>query len=228
MLAGDHVPDEDGAGVLHLRPSSARRLVVGHHQLQVLGRDGVGHGQGLLGTVDQAGDPGRGQGGLEVGPPGSRPPRCGRPRPLTAVEHIRVPGHQPGQPVGTVLGLDHQVDGGERGRRVGAGDHHDLGGPGEGRRHPDHARHLALGLGHVGVARAGDDVDRGARWRCRRPWRRWPGPRRSGTPRRPRRRRRRTAWRRRPARRRPAARTARCSPTPATRAGAAHMSTVEG
>ena len=72
-----------------------------------------------------------------------------------------VPGHQPGQPVGPVLGLHDQVDGGEGRRRVRAGDHHDLGGPGEGRRHADDARHLALGLGHVGVARAGDDVDRG-------------------------------------------------------------------
>ena len=43
----------------------------------------------------------------------------------------------------------------------GPGHHHDLGGPGEGRGHPDHPADLALGLGHVGVARAGDHVDPG-------------------------------------------------------------------
>ena len=62
-----------------------------------------------------------------------------------------------------MLGLDHQVDGGQVGRRLGAGDDHDLGGTGEGRGHPDGPRHLALGLGHVAVARAHDDVDRADR-----------------------------------------------------------------
>ena len=72
-----------------------------------------------------------------------------------------VPRHQPGQAVGPVLGLHDEVDGRERRGRAGTGDDDDLGRPGEGGGDADEARHLALGLGHVGVAGAGDHVDRG-------------------------------------------------------------------
>ena len=155
--------------------------------------------------------PARGQRGLQVGPPARRGDdavHLGR----DLLGQLGVPGHQPGQPVGPVLGLHDQIDGGERRRGVRAGDDHDLGGAGEGRGHADDARQLALGLGHVGVARAGDDVDGRHAGASRRPWRRWPGPRRSGRPRPPRRWRRRTASPCRSSRRRPGARTARCSP----------------
>ncbi len=60
-----------------------------------------------------------------------------------------------------MLGLNHQVDRGEGGRRPGPRDDDDLGGPGEGGGHPDQPGDLALGLGHVRVARTGDDVDGG-------------------------------------------------------------------
>ena len=82
---------------------------------------------------------------------------------LTAANKRLVPGHQPGQAVGTVLGLDDQVDGDELGRRTGAGHHHDLRGAGEGRGHADDPADLAFRLGDIGVAGAGDDVDPGHR-----------------------------------------------------------------
>ena len=80
---------------------------------------------------------------------------------LDLLEHRVVPGHEPGQAVRPVLGLDDQVDGGEGGRRPGSRHDDDLGGPGEGGGHPDQPGDLTLGLGHVRVPRTGDDVDGG-------------------------------------------------------------------
>ena len=61
--------------------------------------------------------------------------------------------------LGTVLCLREQVDGGEEGVGVVIGDDEDLGGSGE-QIDADLAEELALGLGDVGVARSGDEVDR--------------------------------------------------------------------
>jgi len=73
-----------------------------------------------------------------------------------------VPRDQPGQPVGAVLGLQDHVDGGPRGGGRRVGDHHDLRGAGERAGHADQTRrrHLPLGLGDPGAARAHDHVDR--------------------------------------------------------------------
>ena len=81
------------------------------------------------------------------------------------VGHRLVPGDQPGQAVGAVLGLQDHVDRDEVGVDRGVGDHHDLRRPGERRRHADPALagHLALGHRHVHVARADDHVDRADR-----------------------------------------------------------------
>ena len=146
----------------------------------------------------------------------------------TASAACRRPRHQPGQPVGSVLGLHHHV---ERGPPHGSGvvgHHHDLGGTREGRRDPHDPRHLALGLGHVAVSGSHDDVHGGRRLACRRPWPPPPGRRRRGRP------------RRHPAMAAAASVSGATAPsgpggthrassaTPATRAGAAHMSTVDG
>ena len=53
---------------------------------------------------------------------------------VDGVGHRLVPGDQPGQAVGAVLGLDDDVDGREVGRRGGVGDDDDLGRTGERRR----------------------------------------------------------------------------------------------
>ena len=96
--------------------------------------------------------PAGGEGRLEVGPPA----RC-RHNAVHLGRHgrqqITVPGHQPGQPVRSVLGLHHQVDGGEGRRGSRRGHHDDLGGSGERRGDAHDAGHLTLGLGDVGVAR---------------------------------------------------------------------------
>ncbi len=66
-----------------------------------------------------------------------------------------------------MLGLHHEIHGGELSQlglfwaRLGPRHHDDLRGPGESRGHPHHAADLALRLRHVGVTRAGDDVDPG-------------------------------------------------------------------
>ena len=89
------------------------------------------------------------------------PPRGARPPPHR-VGHRLVPGDQPGQAVGPVLGLHDHVDGGPRRRHRVVGHHDHLGRAGEGGRHADHAlrRHLPLGHGDVDVAGADDHVDR--------------------------------------------------------------------
>ena len=58
-----------------------------------------------------------------------------------------------------MLGLGQQVDRDDERVGVLVGDDEDLGGPGE-QVDADLAEQLALGLGDVGVARAGDQVDR--------------------------------------------------------------------
>ncbi len=59
-----------------------------------------------------------------------------------------------------MLGLHHQVDRGQLDRRLRPGDDHHLGRTGDPGGDTDHARHLALGLGDVAVARPDDHVDR--------------------------------------------------------------------
>ena len=149
-------PEEHRPGRLH--PGQPRLGIVGE-DLQVLGGHDVGDLHGLFGPVHHHRVAAGLQGRLQVGAPGRRrhhPVDLGAHR----LGHRLRPGDQPGQSVGAVLGLDHQVDGREFGRGVGAGDDHHLGRAGEGRRHPHHPRHLALGLGHVAVAGADDHVDR--------------------------------------------------------------------
>ena len=174
----------------------------------MLGGDDVGDGQGLLGRRR----PGRrSRRRRSVASRSASPGRGGHdPVDLAGhlLDHLGRPGHQPGQPVGPVLGLHDQVHGGEAGRGVGTGHHHHFGRTGEGGRHAHRPGHLALGLGHEPVARPGHHVHRAAPTRSHTPWPRSPGRRRSGRPRRPRRWRRRPAWRHPPCRRGPAARTA--------------------
>ena len=79
---------------------------------------------------------------------------------VDGVGDLFVPGDEPGQAVGAVLGLHHEVDGRVVDRGGGVGDDDDLRRPGEGHGHADLAGDLALGEGDVDVARAGDDVDR--------------------------------------------------------------------
>ena len=72
--------------------------------------------------------------------------------------HPLAARHQHGRGLGAVLGLGEQVDGDEERVGVLVGDDEDLGRPGE-QVDADLAEQLALGLGHVGVAGAGDEVD---------------------------------------------------------------------
>ena len=116
---------------------------------------------GLFGPVDEHGEAAPLEGGEDLGPPGRG---VGDPGHLVAdgVRGRLGPGDQVGQPVGAVLGLDHQVDGGVGDRRRGVGHHHDLGRPGEGGRHADQpvAGDQSFGDGHVAVAGTDDDIDR--------------------------------------------------------------------
>ncbi len=67
---------------------------------------------------------------------------------------------QPGLAVGTVFGLDHQINGDIS--RVGTtvGDHTDFRRPSERRWHPDDAGHLAFGQRHENIAGADDHIHR--------------------------------------------------------------------
>ena len=126
-----------------------------------------------------------------------------------------------------VLGLGQQVERDQLGVGARGGHHHQLARPGDAV-DADLARHLALGLLHLGVARARRSRRPAGPTRCRRRARRSPGRRPSGRPR-----------SRRTARRRPGSSGARARPgpggahtasssTPATRAVTAHMTTVDG
>ena len=146
------------------RTSVDERLGAVAQQLEVLGGDGVGDGDGGLGRVDEDAEcPTR------RASPRSRPAGASRGEPATsastAVGHDLVPRDQPGQAVGAVLGLHDDVDGGEGRRHGGVGDDDDLRRPGEGRRHADAALagDLPLGHGDVDVAGPDDDVDGGDR-----------------------------------------------------------------
>ena len=70
-----------------------------------------------------------------------------------------VPGDEPCEPVGTVLGLQNHIDGSEIGRIGAVGDHDHLGWPCEGRRDADRACDLLLGESDVDVAWTDDDID---------------------------------------------------------------------
>ena len=147
-------PAEHRAGVAHPRH---QRLGVGHDQLEVLGGDLVDHLEGLLDARAQHAVAGVAQGRLylvaAVGP-GCEPGDLGLHRRGGGL----VPGDQPGQPVGAVLGLQDHVGRRERGVRAGVGHHHDLRGARERGGDAHHAGHLPLGQRHVDVARSHDHV----------------------------------------------------------------------
>ena len=118
----------------------------------------VDHGHGRVGVVDQRAEPApseRGAGSRRSGGVGHQPGQGV----LDGVGHLGAPGDEPGQAVGAVLGLHHQVDGHVVGRRLLVGHDHDLRRPGEGHGYAHLPGHLALGQGHVDVPRAGDHVD---------------------------------------------------------------------
>ena len=85
-----------------------------------------------------------------------------------------------------VFGLAEQVERDPVGVVVAVGDHEDFRRPGD-HVDADAAEDPALGGGDIGIAGAGDLVDRGDRLRCRRPARQSPARRRCGRPSRPRR-----------------------------------------
>ncbi len=159
------------------------------------------------------------------------PPRVRLDHPVDRVAHLAdellVPGDQEGQPVRSVLGLDDEIYRSPLERSASVCDHHDLRGPGERGRDTDGSGDLALRLGHVAVPRPHDDVD--ARDALGSECHRCDG---LGTPdgvnlvysghrgRREDRGRRIPSW--------PGGRTGRALSTPATVAGAAHMSTLDG
>ena len=158
MLAGDHVPMKT-APAFCTSPSSASPSSSGTMSCRCSGAI-------ALATASACAGPSTRQAMPAVASVDSRSARrldaaTMRSTSADPLGERRVPGHQPGQPVGPVLGLHDEVDGGEGRGRARTGHDHDLGGPGEGGGDADDARHLALGLGHVRVARAGDDVDRG-------------------------------------------------------------------
>ena len=129
-------------------------------QLEVLGRDGVGDGDGDFAVVDEHAHSRLVQRRLDVGAArgfGGDSGDLG----LDGVGDGLVPGDEPGETVGPVLGLDDDVDGGVGGRDRRVGDHDDLRRSGERRGHTDPAlaRHLTLGDGDVDVAGTDDDVD---------------------------------------------------------------------
>jgi hypothetical protein len=129
-------------------------------QLEVLGRDGVGDLHRILGPVHEHADAGLAQRRLDVAlARRGRHQRC----------HLRfdgvgdsgIPGDQPRQALGPVLGLHDDVDGREHRVDRGVGDDDDFRRAGERRRDADQALpgDLALGHRHVDVARPDDHVD---------------------------------------------------------------------
>ena len=119
----------------------------------MLGGHDVGDGAGLLGPVDQDGVAAGAQGGLEVGPPGRvrHDPVDLRPTTASATSSDQVISQA--SPSGPCSAWTTRSMAASSAGVSGAGDHHHLGGPGEGRGHTDHPGDLALGLGHVAVAR---------------------------------------------------------------------------
>ena len=75
-----------------------------------------------------------------------------------AVDQSGVGCHEEGSCLGIVLGLSYEVERGEARVHISVGDDRQLGRPRQ-PVDPDEARHLALGLGDVGVAGADDAVD---------------------------------------------------------------------
>ena len=78
---------------------------------------------------------------------------------MTCSAQLLAGGDQHGRRVGAVLGLGQQVDGDDERVGVLVGDDQHFGRPGE-EVDADLAEQLALGLGDVGVAGAGEHVDR--------------------------------------------------------------------
>ena len=60
MLAGDQHPDEDGPGVLH-EIEQRQALLLGHHELEVLGSDRLATASALSGPWTRQAIPGRGR-----------------------------------------------------------------------------------------------------------------------------------------------------------------------
>ena len=123
----------------------------------MLGGNGICDGEGLVGSIHQHAPPSIVKGGGDLVAARRRRDDPVNLR-LDGLGHRFVPGDEPCQATGAVLGLDYDVDGGEGRRDGGIGHHHDLGGSCERRGHAHVAGHLALGQGHVDVSRSGDHV----------------------------------------------------------------------
>ena len=133
-------------------------LIVGRLDLEVLGRDEIGDRHGLLRRVGNDHHAARAEGRFNLGTTrgvGDEPlDRC-----RDLVGKCVVPGDEPGEAVGTVLGLQNHIDGGEISWIGAVGDHDHLGWPGKGRRDADRAGDLLLGERDIDVARTDDDID---------------------------------------------------------------------
>ena len=134
---------------------------------EVLRGDGVGDLDGVLGPVAEHHVAALGEGGLQV-LPARRPGDDLRDRLGHALGDDLVPGDQPRQTVGAVLGLQHHVDGRpvDRGRCVGHDDHLGRTGEGAGHAHQTRRRHLSLGLRHARASGTDDHIDRPDRLRA--------------------------------------------------------------
>ncbi len=113
--AGDVVADrcrgevaaEDGAGIVHVE---RKGLGVGDLEFQMLRSDGVDDGECRRLIVDDRHVAALGQGGADVvGPRGNG--EQGVARCTDGVGNVGVGGHEPGEPIGAVLGLHQEVDG---------------------------------------------------------------------------------------------------------------------
>ena len=147
-----------------------QRRVVRDQQLEVLRRHDVRHRHGRLRGVDKARHSGAGHGGLEIGSSGCDCNQLSK-GPLDGLDDLGDPGDQPRHAVGSMLGLHHQIDGRQVGRRRGVGDDHDLRRSSERRGNADDPGELALRLGHKDVARTDNHIDSldglGAQRHCR-------------------------------------------------------------
>jgi hypothetical protein len=147
------VADEDRAGVADVGDPV---LGVVQRQLEVLGRDAVGERAGLLQAVDVD----------QRAAVGERPWRSCRGAAWWAaggrslvhrVDEAGVGAQQDGLRELVVLGLGEEVHRHPVGVAGAIGDDQHFGGPGD-HVDADGAEHAALGLGHIGVARADDLV----------------------------------------------------------------------